>query len=116
MTKAKTTKTTKTTKAAKTATSSRAKKAAPPAKKKAGASTASGTRTSSRSAKRRSPKNNGPDAELIEFERLQFLKAIDAYKRRTEQTFPSWSEVLDVIRSIGWLSPARLSEQQSNAK
>lgn len=68
-----------------------------------------GTRTSSRSAKRRSPKPSGEDAELLEFERLQFLKAMDAYKRRTEQTFPSWSEVLDVIRSIGWMSPARMS-------
>lgn len=113
MTKAKTTKATKTTKAA---ASSRAKKPSVPAKKKAVAAAATGTRTSSRSAKRRSPKNNGPDAELIEFERLQFLKAMDAYKRRTEQTFPSWSEVLDVIRSIGWLSPARLSEQQINIK
>ena len=110
MTKAKTT-----TKATKT-TSSRAKKPAAPASKKAGSSPAAGTRTSSRSAKRRSPKNNGPDAELIEFERLQFLKAMDAYKRRTEQTFPSWSEVLDVIRSIGWLSPARLSEQNAKVK
>ena len=107
MTKAKTTKTT---------TSSKATKTAAPAKKKAASASGSGTRTSSRSAKRRSPKNNGPDAELIEYERLQFLKAMDAYKRRTEQTFPSWSEVLDVIRSIGWLSPARLSEHQAKAK
>ena len=107
MTKAKTTKTT---------TSSKATETASPAKKKAASASGAGTRTSSRSAKRRSPKNNGPDAELIEYERLQFLKAMDAYKRRTEQTFPSWSEVLDVIRSIGWLSPARLSEQQANTK
>ncbi|MFT7463946.1 MAG: hypothetical protein ACI9EF_002294 [Pseudohongiellaceae bacterium] len=90
-------------------------KAAASGKKKEAVKSA-GTRTSSRSAKRRSPKTNGEDTELLEYERLQFLKAMDAYKRKTEQTFPSWSEVLDVIRSIGWVSPARLTEIKAQAK
>ena len=66
------------------------------------------TRTSSRSAKRRSPKEPEPDPELLELERTQFLRAIDRYKRKTGKTFPSWSEVLDVLRSLGWMSPAKL--------
>jgi hypothetical protein len=71
----------------------------------------SGTRTSSRSAKRRSPKTPPPDASLMEVERLQFLRAMDRYKRKTGKTFPSWTEVLAVLRSIGWVSPVRLDEQ-----
>jgi hypothetical protein len=68
----------------------------------------SGTRTSSRSAKRRSPKELPPDPELLEQERLEFLRAMDRYKRKTGKTFPTWTEVLDVLRSIGWVSPAKL--------
>ena len=72
-----------------------------------------GTRTSSRSAKRRSPKAPPPDAGLMEVERLQFLKAMDRYKRKTGKTFPSWTEVLDVLRSIGWISQVRMDEQHN---
>ena len=64
-----------------------------------------GTRTSSRSAKRRSPKEPPVDPELLEVERVEFLRAMDRYKRKTGKTFPSWSEVLEVLRSIGWMSP-----------
>jgi len=70
------------------------------------------TRTSSRSAKRRSPKEPEPDPELLEYERTQFLRAMDRYKRRTGKTFPSWSEVLDVLREIGWVSPAKLEAER----
>jgi hypothetical protein len=72
----------------------------------------SSTRTSSRSAKRRSPKEPEADPELIEYERTEFLRAIDRYKRRTGKTFPSWTEVLDVIRSLGWVSPAKLDAER----
>jgi hypothetical protein len=66
------------------------------------------TRTSSRSAKRRSPKEQPPDPAVLEQERLEFLRAMDRYKRKTGKTFPTWTEVLDVLRSIGWVSPAKL--------
>ena len=72
------------------------------------------TRTSSRSAKRRSPKEPEPDPELLELERTQFLRAMDRYKRKTGKTFPSWSEVLDVLRDLGWVSPARAESEQAN--
>jgi hypothetical protein len=74
------------------------------------------TRTSSRSAKRRSPKEPPEDPELLEFERLEFLKAMDKYKRKSGKTFPSWTEVLAVLRDIGWLSPARLSDLDEQSK
>ncbi|MBM3984722.1 MAG: hypothetical protein FJ296_03370 [Planctomycetes bacterium] len=73
------------------------------------------TRTSSRSAKRRSPKEPEQDPELIEYERTEFLRAIDRYKRRTGKTFPSWTEVLDVLRSLGWVSPAKLEAERRKA-
>ncbi len=81
-----------------------------PAKKSTAKAAGSSTRTSSRSAKRRSPKEAPDDPELLEFERLQFLKAMDKYKRQSGKTFPSWTEVLVVLRGIGWVSPARLSD------
>ena len=37
------------------------------------------------------------DAEVIEF-----ITAMDEYKRVHERPFPSWSEVLDVVRSLGY--------------
>jgi hypothetical protein len=70
------------------------------------------TRTSSRSAKRRSPKEPEPDPELLELERTQFLRAMDRYKRKTGKTFPSWSEVLEVLRDLGWVSPAKLEAER----
>ena len=73
------------------------------------------TRTSSRSAKRRSPKEPEPDPELLELERTQFLRAMDRYKRKTGKTFPSWSEVLDVLRDLGWVSPAKLESERTNS-
>jgi hypothetical protein len=71
------------------------------------------TRTSSRSAKRRSPKEPEPDPELMELERLQFLRAMDSFKRRTGKTFPTWTEVLEVLRSIGWMSAVQLEQQKT---
>jgi len=89
--------------------------ARPQAGKKDGGAAGS-TRTSSRSAKRRSPKEPPVDPELLEYERLEFLKAMDKYKRKTGKTFPSWTEVLEVLRSIGWISPARLPDSASSPK
>lgn len=80
----------------------------------ASSGTKSSTRTSARSAKRRSPKSDASedDGELLELERVEFLKAMDKYKRRTGQTFPSWSEVLNVLRGIGWTSPMRIASRE----
>jgi hypothetical protein len=75
----------------------------------------SSTRTSSRSAKRRSPKQPPPDPELLEMERLEFLRAMDRYKRKTGKTFPTWTEVLEVLRSIGWVSQAKLRFDREKA-
>ena len=33
---------------------------------------------------------------------LEFVRAIDAYKRAKQRQFPSWSEVLEVLKQLGY--------------
>jgi len=33
---------------------------------------------------------------------LEFIKAIDRFKRKKQKVFLSWSEVLDILRSLGY--------------
>ena len=33
---------------------------------------------------------------------LEFMRAMDAYKRGSGRMFPTWSEVLEVLRSLGY--------------
>ena len=33
---------------------------------------------------------------------IEFMKAMDEYKRQSGRQFPTWSEVLEVIRSLGY--------------
>jgi hypothetical protein len=35
-------------------------------------------------------------------EQFLFIKAIDAYKRVNQKPFPTWTEVLEVIRKLGY--------------
>jgi hypothetical protein len=35
-------------------------------------------------------------------EEVEFMKAIDDYKRRSGRPFPTWSEVLEVLRDLGY--------------
>lgn len=38
---------------------------------------------------------------------IEFMKAMDEYKRKSGRMFPTWSEVLEVVRSLGYERPAR---------
>ena len=33
---------------------------------------------------------------------LEFITAIDDYKRAQQRPFPTWSEVLDILKSLGY--------------
>ena len=33
---------------------------------------------------------------------VEFMNAMDTYKRRSGRPFPTWSEVLEVVRSLGY--------------
>lgn len=35
-------------------------------------------------------------------EEVEFMKAMDDYKRRSGRQFPTWSEVLEVLRDLGY--------------
>ena len=35
-------------------------------------------------------------------EQFEFLMAIDEYKRKNDRPFPTWTEVLDVIKTMGY--------------
>jgi hypothetical protein len=35
-------------------------------------------------------------------EEITFMKAMDQYKRANRRPFPTWSEVLEVLRSLGY--------------
>lgn len=42
-------------------------------------------------------------------EQFLFIKAIDAYKRVNDKPFPTWTEVLEVIRKLGYRKTAESS-------
>ncbi|MEM9881894.1 MAG: hypothetical protein AAF800_03115 [Planctomycetota bacterium] len=42
-------------------------------------------------------------------EQFLFIKAIDAYKRVNQRPFPTWTEVLEVIRKLGYRKTADMS-------
>lgn len=35
-------------------------------------------------------------------EEIEFMRAVDDYKRRSNRPFPTWSEVLEVVRALGY--------------
>ena len=41
---------------------------------------------------------------------VEFMRAMDEYKRKSGRQFPTWSEVLEVIRAIGYRKVAEPTE------
>ena len=41
---------------------------------------------------------------------VEFMSAMDNYKRRSGRPFPTWSEVLEVVRSLGYRKVETASE------
>ncbi len=37
---------------------------------------------------------------------VEFMKAMDRYKRENRRPFPTWSEVLEVLRGLGYEKPS----------
>jgi len=42
-------------------------------------------------------------------EEIEFMKAMDQYKRENRRPFPTWSEVLEVLRALGYRKVAEPS-------
>lgn len=49
----------------------------------------------------RKKRTSAPDVELDD-DALEFIEALDQFKRTHNKPFPSWSEVLYVLRGLGY--------------
>lgn len=61
-------------------------------------STKNSTKSPAKAAKPKSPQK--PDQ--MDPEVLEFVQAIDDYKRANGRPFPSWSEVLEIVKALGY--------------
>ena len=40
--------------------------------------------------------------ERVELDTLEFIQAVDRFKRKTLKVFPSWTEILEILRTLGY--------------
>lgn len=59
---------------------------------------------------RRSEERRAAEEGEMTDEQFEFLMAIDDYKRANQRPFPSWTEVLEVIKALGY---RKVAERQS---
>ena len=59
--------------------------------------------------RRRSDDRRSAEEGQMSDEQFEFLKAIDEYKRKNTRPFPTWTEVLEVIKTLGY---RKVSESQ----
>ena len=52
--------------------------------------------------RRRSDDRRSAEEGEMTDEQLEFLSAIDEYKKVNKRPFPTWTEVLDVIKALGY--------------
>lgn len=51
---------------------------------------------------RRSYERKAAEEGEMTDEQFEFLMAIDEYKRQNQRPFPTWTEVLEVIKAVGY--------------
>jgi len=52
--------------------------------------------------KRRSSERKSAEEGEMSDEQFEFLMAIDEYKRKNARPFPTWTEILEVIKALGY--------------
>ncbi len=52
--------------------------------------------------RRRSDDRRAAEEGHMSDEQFEFLMAIDQYKRQNDRPFPTWTEVLEVIKALGY--------------
>lgn len=52
--------------------------------------------------KRRADERKSAEEGQMSDEQFEFLMAIDEYKRKNTRPFPTWTEVLEVIKALGY--------------
>ena len=66
-----------------------------------------------RGADRRSGRDRrarqGPNTYDLEADELEFVNAVQRFKERTGRSFPTWSEVLGILRDLGYEKRDRTS-------
>ena len=68
--------------------------------------------------KRRSDDRRSAEEGQMSDEQFEFLMAIDQYKKANARPFPTWTEVLEVIKALGYrktAEPGPLSESKRNS-
>jgi hypothetical protein len=60
--------------------------------------------------RRRTDDRKGAEEGQMSDEQFEFLMAIDQYKRKNARPFPTWTEVLEVIKALGY---RKVAEPQS---
>ena len=59
--------------------------------------------------KRRSEERINAEEGYMSDEQFEFLMAIDEYKKQNQRPFPSWTEVLEVVKALGYRKVAEPS-------
>jgi hypothetical protein len=54
---------------------------------------------------RREVRNHATSDAVFEADEMEFLRAIEDFKFRTGKKFPTWTEVLNVVKSLGYIKP-----------
>ena len=68
--------------------------------------------------KRRSDDRRSAEEGQMSDEQFEFLMAINEYKKANARPFPTWTEVLEVIKALGYrktAEPGKLAECERNA-
>lgn len=65
---------------------------------------------------RRTPERRAAEEGEMNEEQFEFLMAIDEYKCANQRPFPTWTEVLEVIRAIGYRKVAEPQALESFRK
>ncbi len=60
--------------------------------------------------RRRSDERKAAEEGQMTDEQFEFLMAIDTYKKANQRPFPTWTEVLEVIKALGY---RKVAEPQS---
>ena len=66
--------------------------------------------------RRRSDDRRSAEEGQMSDEQFEFLMAIDQYKKANARPFPTWTEVLEVIKALGYRKVAEPSALAENKK
>ena len=64
--------------------------------------------------RRRSDERKAAEEGQMSDEQFEFLMAIDEYKRKNGRPFPTWTEVLELIKALGYRKVAEPQPLQQN--